>query len=330
VSRRGTVVTLGEALVSVVPTEAVPLSAAPLLTMHVGGAELNFAIGLRRLGMPTAWVGRVGDDPFGCMVVDTLEREGVDTRWVRADGDVPTGVYFREWLTDGRRRPYYYRAGSAATRLDQADVPSVAEADMSWLHVSGITPALGSAPRAAVAEAVARAAAAGVPVSFDPNYRPALWSPEDARAELLPLARAARVLLMSQQEAALLFGVPGAEAALARAHAEGIETAVVKLAADGAVASVRGGAPVHAPAAAVRSAPDPVGAGDGFDAGFVAALLAGADVQDALAVGIHVGARAVEQVGEHPYPRAAELPPHLAAAVGAGTSAMPTATKEDR
>lgn len=318
---RGPVLTLGEALIALLPMEAVGLGEAGALQPFVGGAEINFAIGVRRLGIPTAWVGRVGADPFGELVLRTLAAEGVDAAWARADAEQVTGVYFREWLADGLRRPYYYRVGSAASHLCPGDLPAFGELRPRWLHVTGITPALGPSPRAAAYRAVEQARAAGIPISLDPNFRPALWTASEAREALLPLARRAGVLLMSRAEAAMLLGTAEPAQALERAHAVGVPIAVVKLGADGALASADGGPPERVPPAPAARVLDPVGAGDGFDAGFVAALLSGSSLRDALAVGAYVGARAVESVGEHGYPRASELPPALAAFVRTGSEA---------
>jgi hypothetical protein len=96
-------VTLGEALVAIAPKTPTGLHRAPALRMHPGGAEVNLAVGLARLGISAEWVGRVGDDPLGRLVLDALRAEGVTAR-ATLDGDRPTGLYLREWLPDGTRR----------------------------------------------------------------------------------------------------------------------------------------------------------------------------------------------------------------------------------
>jgi 2-dehydro-3-deoxygluconokinase len=283
------VLTLGEALVVAVPPDPVTLDHAESVRLSVGGSELNFAIGVARLGMKPSWIGRLGEDPFGRMVSAVMADEGVDGRWITVDRERPTGVYFREWLTDGLRRPYYYRSGSAATALSPADWPDDALDEASWLHVSGITPALGRGPGALVALAVERARAADLPVSFDPNFRSALWSQDDARAALEPLARQCSLLLLAEEDSRMLFQTADPELVAARGHELGAETVVLKLGADGAFAS----------------------AGDGFDAGFVTALLRGCDLREALKIGNFVGAHALQEPTEHPYPAAVDLPHEL-------------------
>jgi len=303
------VLTLGEALVAITPTAPVTLDRARALVPRVGGAELNFAIGLRRLGVPAAWLGRLGADSLGEVVLRQLEAEGVDTRWVVRDAERCTGVYFREWLADGDRRPFYYRAGSAASAASPADWPEDLP-DVRWLHVSGITMALGEGPARLVEHAVAWARERAIPVSFDPNHRTALWSEDRARAALRRIAERATVLMMSHEEAELLFGSDDHRACTERAHELGVETVVVKRGAHGALGSA-GGVVVESPPGEVERVVDPVGAGDGFDAALVAALLAGSPLGPALELANHVGARAVEDVGEHPYPTTAALPEQL-------------------
>jgi 2-dehydro-3-deoxygluconokinase len=304
------VITLGEALVVGIPASPVGLDRAGSVRLSVGGSELNFAIGLARLNVDCAWIGRLGEDPFGGMVRDVLEHEGVRTDWVTSDLRRPTGVYFREWLDDGLRRPYYYRHGSAATGLSVSDWPDDALGQARWLHVSGITPALGNAPRELVERAVSRARQEGLEVSVDPNFRAPLWSALEARSVLEPIVRASTVLLLAEEDSRLLFGTVDPELAARRAHDSGAATVVVKLGAAGAYAS-RGAESLHLPAAATGQVVDPVGAGDGFDAGFVAGLLRRGDLRSALTLGNYVGARAVEEPTEHPYPTVRELPPEL-------------------
>jgi 2-dehydro-3-deoxygluconokinase len=316
------VITLGEALVAFAPTAPVTLDRAEALVPRVGGAELNFAIGVRRLGVPSAWVGRLGADPLGTLALCTLEREGVDTRWVARDRERPTGIYFREWLADGDRRPYYYRAGSAATALCADDWPAELEG-VGWLHVSGITLALGEGPRALVERAVEWARERAIPISFDPNYRAALWSVDDARDPLRAVAAACDVLTTSDEEAELLFGSPDPRTCIARAHDLGIETVVVKRGADGALGSTPREL-IEQPPHPAAEAVDPVGAGDGFDAALVASLLSGAPLARALELAGHVGARAVEALGEHCYPSIDALPDALRRA------ALPTSVAADR
>ena len=299
------VLTFGEVMAVLYPSVPVPLEEATVLTLSIAGAEANVAIALSRLGHQARFLGRVGDDPFGRLIRRTLAVEGVETTYLLDDRSAPTGVFFREWLADGLRRNYYYRAHSAASRLVPEDVSPEAFADIRILHLTGITPALSSSCAASVAWAIEQAHRVGALVSFDPNYRPQLWETETARATLLPLMAQADLLLMSHEDGQALLGVDDDEA-LARAAALGARIVVLRKAERGASAWVEGKI-VAVPAEPVEAVVDPVGAGDGFNAGFLAGWLRGDTVEAALHLGARVGAASVATVGDYAgYPREVE------------------------
>ena len=142
--------------------------------VRIGGAESNFAVALCRLGVDVTWVSRLGRDAFGGLVRSTLESEGVDLGLVR-DDDAPTGVFFK-WHENGENRVLYRRSASAATHLSPDDLPEEALDDVALVHLSGITTALSRSARRTVVETAQRARSNGIPVTFDLNYRAALWA----------------------------------------------------------------------------------------------------------------------------------------------------------
>jgi 2-dehydro-3-deoxygluconokinase len=308
------VVTFGEPLMAGLPEEPLPMEQSPALRLHAGGAELNFAVGMRRLGIASTLVGHVGDDPPGRLIRQILQGEGVDTSRLTVRPR-PTGLYLREWLPDGARRPYYYRTGSAAASFGPADWPTDWPAGQAgegprWLHLTGVTAALSASCLDACATALDWARSAGIPVSFDPNYRPWLWDIGTARDALRPLIAGCDVLLIGLDEAALLLGADTVAEAAAAAAALGPETVVIKQGAAGASAW-RDGRLISEPALAT-TATDPVGAGDAFNAGCVAALLAGRPLEQALTLGAYCGAKVAAVPGEHAgFPHHADLPQPL-------------------
>ena len=297
------VVTIGECMGVFFPPDPVTLDDTDRLLFDVGGAEANIAIALSRLGIRARFVSRLGDDPFGRRIRAVLDAEGVDTSAIAIDPQAPTGIFFREWLPDFARRVYYYRRGSAASLMTPEYLTPAMFADVRVVHLTGITPALSEQCAATVERALAYAAQVGALVSFDPNYRARLWPPERARAALLPIMRRADYLLMGHEDARAVFGVDDEAAILAAAGALGARVVVLKRAERGAI-GLAAGQQYEAPAHPAPRAIDPIGAGDGFDAGFLAGMLRGYSVPDALALGARVGAAAVEALGDYNgYPR---------------------------
>ena len=291
------VVTFGECMAVVYPQTPVSLDTADGLTLDIGGAEANTAIRLCQLGHATRYVSRVGADTFGRRIRATLEAHGVDTAYLRTDPTTQTGVFFREWLSDGLRRTYYYRAGSAASRMEARDLDPAQFVGARLVHLTGITPAISQSCRAATLRVVELAQAAGAAISFDPNYRPALWSVADARATLLPLLGHADILLIGHEDALALFDTDDPDTIFAHAADAGIGITVLKQGEQGVTAQVEGRR-ISLPAYPTTVV-DPVGAGDAFNAGFLAGWLRGADLEASLDLGLRLGAVAVASLGDH-------------------------------
>jgi 2-dehydro-3-deoxygluconokinase len=298
------VVTLGECLISLVAAAPGPLSEAVAFERQVAGAEANVAVGLARLGHSVAYVGRVGGDGFGTAIVRKLRGEGVDVGHLAVDEGATTGLMLRERRVLGAAQVVYARTGSAGSRLSVVDVDRAATDGVfvgaRWLHITGITPALSATAHDATRQAVELARSAGLTISFDVNLRRRLWSDADAAPVVRRFAEHVDIVLGSPDELAVVTGSTTADpASLAQAVLDlGPSVAVVKLGADGALGLERGGKPVTSPAIEVSAALDPVGAGDGFCAGFIAARLGGADLPTALRSGNACGAAAVAAVGD--------------------------------
>jgi sugar/nucleoside kinase (ribokinase family) len=262
------------------------------LTLRVAGAESNFAIALARLGVPVAWVSRVGDDPLGEIVRSTIEGEGVDVSLVRRD-PAPTGVFFK-WREDGRSFPLYYRRGSAAAQLGPGDVPDAALDGVELVHLTGITAALGEGPRALVVDVARRAKSRGAIVTFDPNFRPALWpdaaAAADAQADVLPFVD---WYVCGLEEGRALFGIEGPKELVESARTAGAGDAVVRIGARGAFVAGVEVAPER-----VEEIVDEVGAGDAFTAGFAYGLLQRWPPQRCASVGNVLAARALGGTGD--------------------------------
>ena len=297
------VVTLGEPMLLLQPNAPVPLDQATSLSIDIAGAESNLAIGLSRLGHCVRFISRVGDDPFGRRIYATLAAEGVDISSLRVDPAAPTAIYFKEWLPDGMRRVFYYRRASAASRLSPDDLRPDLFHEARIVHLTGITPALSASCAAAVQRAFELAHEAGALVSFDPNYRPQLWSTAEARAALLPLCAQADILLMSHEDAQALFALTDPDGILEDTRVFSAFVVVLRRGEHGALARA-GETRIEVPAEAIADVIDPVGAGDGFNAGFLSGWLRGESLEMALRLGARIGAAAVAHAGDYAgYPR---------------------------
>lgn len=287
------VLTLGETMMLLSSTGIGPLRHARELAVGIAGAESNVAIGVARLGVAARWIGRVGDDEPGRLIASSLRGEGVDTRAL-VDPDAPTGLMLKEFRTSTSTRVSYYRSASAGSRLRPDDLDPDLFRGVGVLHISGITPALSSSAAAAVHAAVDLAKEAGAVISFDVNFRSRLWPAQAASAALKPLARRSDILFAGDDEAPLLTEV--GDDALAALAALGPTEVLLKRGARGASALIDGQrieAPVHR-----VTAIDPVGAGDAFAAGYLAARCRGADPAERVEIAAATGAFAVTVRGD--------------------------------
>jgi len=300
------VVTLGEAMVLFWPRAGESLAEAAMYERSFGGAESNAAIALARLGHTPRWISRLGADPFGRYIRASLQREGARVD-APADPHAPTAVFFKEQAAHGPRRVFYYRRGSAASRLEPDDLSPAQFAGARLLHLTGITPALSPSCAAAVDHAIALARAAGLLVCVDPNVRLQLWPSDDAcRDTLRGLMARADLVLLGHEDAATLF--PGLDegAVIGAVRALGPRTVVLKLGERGARGATDSEDVQVEPYPVVVA--DSVGAGDGFDAGFMAGLLRGLPLAGCLALGARVGTAAVTVAGDwEGYPTAREI-----------------------
>jgi 2-dehydro-3-deoxygluconokinase len=290
-------VTLGETLGLLVAEDVGPLALARGMRLSMGGAESNVAIGVSRLGVPATWIGRLGRDPIGDLVERHLLAERV--RAVVHRDDAPTAIMLRERRTSSTQNVTYYRHGSAGSHLCPEDLPAGVVENAGVLHLTGITPALGEGPAAAVREAMRRARAAGVPVSFDLNYRSRLWDAATAAPVFRELAAGADMVFAGDDEARIALELDdrtGPEK-LAAALAElGPREVVIKRGRRGATALIDGEL-VDVPAVPVHAV-DSVGAGDAFVAGYLVCRLTGRDPDEGLRTAAVTGALAVTVPGD--------------------------------
>jgi 2-dehydro-3-deoxygluconokinase len=288
-------VAFGETMIALAPPPGEIVRRTGYLLLDHAGAESNTCVGLARLGLRVAWVSRLGADAAGERILESLSGEGIDTQWVGRDPARPTGLMLKEPGTGVR----YYRSGSAASAMGPDALLGVPVAEARAVLVTGVTALIGSEPHAAALAFLGSARGLRI---VDPNLRAGLWG-SDRRAELVrPLIDRCDLLLAGAAELLELVGdgddrsanafparrsAEGAKAAAERAHSRGPREVVVRSAASVGVLTADGWQELE-----IRrdDAVDPIGAGDAFNAGYIAVRLRGGPVDEALRAGVRCGA----------------------------------------
>jgi len=303
----------GETLVDLLPGAGETLRDVDGFTHRPGGAPANVAVGLSRLGASPAFWTRLGDDPFGDFLRETLDEEGVpDALTRRVDGNTTLAVVSPPGVEGRRFR--FYGSRDVTFGFEPEGVPTDALASASWVHIGGVA-LTHPTGRTAMRRLAAAADERGCTVSFDVNYRPDLV-PEgdrDAVVEAIRDVLADTDVAFASDEDVAATGISSREGAdLAGDLLEfGPHTAVVTLGSAGAVAASMDAAPWGETTARrggfTVEAVDATGAGDAFTSGLIARLAAGtgdaagpgdpSDLGDALAFANATAALSVRDRG---------------------------------
>ncbi len=289
-------ITFGETMALMMPTSAKGIEYSSQMNTSFGGAESNVAIGLARLGHKVGWFGRLGKDPLGAHIIKRLRGEGIDVSRAERTDEAPTGLMLREQVA-GKTSVYYYRRGSAASRMRPEHLDETYLASSKALHLTGITAALSESCRLTLQESIRLAKLAGVRVCFDPNLRLKLWSIEEARPVLLGFAEQADVFMPGLDELKLLFDTADEDEALKRAETLGPKVQVVKGGRNETL-YLDGGVWRAVPFVRVEHVVDTVGAGDAFCAGFYSGMLKGLELEQSVKLGNYMGAMIIQIEGD--------------------------------
>jgi len=293
------VLLIGEPMALLIADTVGPLAEVESFTRKLAGAEVNVCIGLTRLGHEATYVTRLGEDPFGYYTKTILEQEGISTDFITFDDEYKTGMMLKGKVLDGDPHVAYYRKGSAASKMDVAQMDALDLTGFDLVHMTGILPALSPACRAATKRLMERAKEAGITVSFDPNLRPTLWESKEIMAETLnDLARLADIVLPGIEEGLTLMGSDD-PVAIADFYQElGAKQVVVKVGADGAYAR-DGQESTMVPGFHVETVVDTVGAGDGFATGVISGIIEGLSLTEAVLCGNAIGSIQVQHISDN-------------------------------
>lgn len=293
-------ITFGEAMIRLSPPNFRRIEQAKSLDLQVGGAELNTAVAVSRLGHTASWISRLPDNPLGRLVANHAREAGVDTSHVMYSKDERLGLYFLEFGAAPRASSVIYdRKGSAIAAVQPGMVPwAKVFAGTKWFHVTGITPALSASSAATTREAMMAAKAAGVKTSMDLNYRVKLWTTTEAGKCLSDLMQYCDVLITTEEDVEKVFGITGSnyeEVAAKVADKFKLDIVAITLRENPLVwrntwtgmAYQKG--KVYKTRTYEVEIVDRLGAGDSFAAGLIHGLLGG-DVQNALDWGVATSA----------------------------------------
>ncbi|MCS7046158.1 MAG: sugar kinase [Gemmataceae bacterium] len=276
------------------------LEQARSLDVQVGGAELNTAVGLARLGRSSAWVSRLTNNPLGRLIANHAREAGVSTEHMIWTSDDRVGLYFLEFGATPRASSVLYdRKNAAIASVRPGMIPWAAIcAGTKWFHVTGITPGLSASAAATTKEALQTAKEAGVQTSVDLNYRAKLWSQTDAGRCMQELMPWCDVLITTEEDLERVFGIHGKsydEAAERAAHRFKLKIVAITVRDNPLVWRNRWTAIAWRDGQVLRTREyeleivDRLGAGDSFAAGLIHGLLDG-DLQKGLDWGVAASA----------------------------------------
>ena len=259
-------------------------------TLAVAGAEFNVATGAARLGHFVSYLTKLGNDPFGTRITNTLTANKIDSSNVLTSDTNTTGFMLKSKVSKGDPEIFYFRKGSAASTLDASDVDKIDFSKFDYVHLTGIFPALTDSTRAAIMALIKKAKELGLFISFDPNLRPQLWPSQEVMVKTLnELASYADLVLPGCGEGKILCGSEDPSKINDFYRSLGARMVVTKLGPDGALVR-EGDNEYKVPGFIIDKVVDTVGAGDGFACGVITGLMEGLSLEKAVERGAAIGA----------------------------------------
>ncbi|MEM8857004.1 MAG: sugar kinase [Chloroflexota bacterium] len=303
--------TIGEGKLRYCVPAGVRLEDAENFKISITGTEGNVMALLSRLGHQTGWVSQLPDSPLGRRVARDFKTAGVDTstvQWLSHEA-ARLGIYYVEYAHPPRSTQVYYdRKRSCFTEITPQNVNWDYVLDTRLLHLSGLTLPLSDTVKATLFEAQNRAIEAGIPVSFDVNYRSRLWSPEAAAEGMRPFLDAADIIFMAARDAETLYGIIGDNTSKLKQISEmfGADYVAMSMGADGIMGFDRQKDQVSSAPARKVVIEDRIGAGDASVGGVLHGWLQG-DFAKGLRYATVTAGLALSQFGDHTITNAQEV-----------------------
>ena len=290
---------VGEPMGLFIAQEEGKLSDVSGYSMAVAGAEFNVAVGLARLNLPVTYLTRLGEDPCGQKIVRTLQRNGIGSEFVSFSKERSTGFMLKSKVSTGDPKIFYFRKGSAASTLSKEDVDRMDFSGYGFVHLTGIFPALSESTKEASFYLIKKAREHGLTVSFDPNLRPQLWPDTETMVQTLnEFAALSDYVLPGEAEGELLCGDRDPRKIGQFYLERGAKAVVTKMGSRGAYLMTEQDQEL-VPGFSIEKVVDTVGAGDGFAAGILSALMEGKNLYEAVRRANAVGAIQVTSIGDN-------------------------------
>lgn len=287
------------------------LKDAKYFQKFLAGAEVNVAVGVSRYGHSTQYITALGKDPFGEFIIDQLNENNIGTDYITQTSDYWTAFQLKERVSSGDPDIYYFRKGSAAAHFDAKILDTVDFSNVKFAHLSGIFPAISKNALESFRYFIKLLEKNNIRTTFDPNLRPQLWESTEVMVETInELASHAEIVLPGVNEGEILMGSRDPEeiADFYLANGDKTQTVIVKLGEKGAFVKEKNGETFTDEGFTVEKVVDTVGAGDGFAAGLISALMENKTLKEAVVRANATGALAVQSPGDNDgYPTPQEL-----------------------
>lgn len=293
------VILIGEPMALFIADQTGNLQTIQKFTRSAAGAEMNVAIGLKRLNHEVSYITKLGNDPFGKYLLDFLNGEHINTEHVSFDNHYPTAFQLKAKTEEGDPDVAYYRNGSAASNLQIEDVEDIDMNEFDHFHLTGIFPAVSTTSRATLLYLVEKAKNKGLTTSFDPNLRLTLWKDHDKMVKTInKIACKCDIVLPGISEGKILTGFDEPKDIADFYLNKGVKVVVIKCGPEGAYVKTQ--TQEHfVKGYKVDKVIDTVGAGDGFAVGFVSGILEKLSLEECTKRANAIGALQVMNEGDN-------------------------------
>lgn len=265
----------------------------------LAGAEVNVCVGLSRLGHSSEYITRLGEDPFGMFIKESLDKENIGTKYIKHTNKFFTGFQLKSKVSSGDPKIFYFRRNSAAANFDVDDLKDLDLNGVKHIHLTGIFAALSLSSREASCKLIELAKENNIRITFDPNLRAQLWnSKEEMINTINDIAFKSDVVMPGVSEGLILTGSDKPEEIADFYLNRGAKVVIVKLGTKGAF--VKSKDEMHTVSGfKVEKVVDTVGAGDGFAVGVISGMLEGLSLEATVRRGNAIGAMAVMAPGDN-------------------------------